>query len=201
MRTHGLTGVTGAAVAAAVAAGCATPQIQERFFTLSADTAAERTPIARIAPISVIVGPVTVPELVDRPQFVVRSGANRVDILEQTRWAAPLKSEVPRVIAEHLARLLEGARAGTIAQRAAGAPDYRVLVDLQRFDSSLEQGATLQALWTVQPAVGAPAVSGSFSTNEASGGSYDGLVDAHNRALAALSREIATAIAAARATR
>ena len=34
------------------------------------------------------------------------------EIAEQARWAAPLKSEIPRVIADQLARLLAGVAHG-----------------------------------------------------------------------------------------
>jgi uncharacterized lipoprotein YmbA len=167
-----------------------------RFFTL----ASEAPPPAAAAAspsYSVIVGPVTVPELVDRPHFVLRSAPNRVDITEQARWAAPLKSEIPRVVADQLSGLLEGARTATSAQRATVIPDYRVLIDIQRFESSLQEGATVQALWTVRPTDGAAFTGRSLAT-EAAGSGYDDLVAAHSRALGAISRDIAAAITAAR---
>ena len=137
--------------------------------------------------------------MVDRPQLVLRSSVNRVEIAEQARWAAPLKSEIPRVIADHLTRLLDGARTSTSAQRATGVPDYRVLLDVQRFESAPHESATIQALWEVRGRTGAPLTGRSLVT-ESSGAGYDELVAAHSRALAAVSRDIAEAIAKLRAT-
>lgn len=168
-----------------------------RFFTLASEAPSQTAAATTGLPFTIIVGPVTVPELVDRPQFVLRSAPNRVELTEQARWAAPLKSEIPRVIADHLARLLPGARAATAAQRAATVPDYRVLIDIQRFETSQQEGATIQALWTVRPTVGA-ALSGRSLVTEAAGGGYEDLVAAHSRALAAVSRDIAAAITSAR---
>lgn len=168
-----------------------------RFFTLASE-APSQTAAATGAPFTIVVGPVTVPELVDRPQFVLRSAPNRVELTEQARWAAPLKSEIPRVVADHLAQLLPGARTATAAQRAATVPDYRVLIDIQRFETSQQEGATIQALWTVRPTVGA-AFSGRSLVTENAGAGYEDLVAAHSRALAAIGRDIAAAITSARA--
>lgn len=171
--------------------GCGTSP-PERFYTLASEPApalSANTPNA----VSIIVGPVSVPELVDRPQFVVRSGANRVEIAEQSRWASPLKHEIPRVIADHLARFIEGARTTTSNSRAVTAADYRVTVDIKRFDSALGDGATIEAAWTVKGRDGA-SLEGRSLARETSRGSYDELVQAHSRALTTVSRDIAEAI-------
>src|SRR5512135_611942 len=55
---------------------------------------------------SVAVGPVHVPETVDRPQMVVNTSLNEVRIDEFNRWASPLQSEIARTVAENLARKL-----------------------------------------------------------------------------------------------
>ena len=66
------------------------------FYTLNPLVPPETTaPAATLD--SVVIGPVILPDLYDQPQLVVRVDANRVDILEMQRWAAPLKSEIPRI--------------------------------------------------------------------------------------------------------
>jgi uncharacterized lipoprotein YmbA len=91
---------------ALVLGGCATP-LTERFYTLNAS--APPQPVAHPARYRIAVGPVTVPALVDRPQIVLRAGANRVTIAEQSRWAEPLKDSIERVVAGNLALLLRRA--------------------------------------------------------------------------------------------
>ena len=83
----------------------------------------------------------SVPELVDRPQLVVRLGANQVALEEQARWAEPLRGAIARVVAANLAAAL-GAR--VVGQRN-GDPDYRVTLDVQRFDSS-DEGALIDSV-------------------------------------------------------
>ena len=182
-----------AALLCACAVGGTSPE--PTFYTLVSEPpdAAAASPTSYL----VVVGPVTIPEVVDRPQIVTRAAANRVELAEMARWAAPLKSEIPRVVADHLARLLDGARTATSDQRGAGTPDYRVLLDVQRFDSSAE-GATIQASWSIRMKEGAPATSGRSIVTEPAGAGFEALVAAHSRALAKISAEIAEAIKAMR---
>jgi uncharacterized lipoprotein YmbA len=186
----------GALLSALLLTACGTPP-QERFFTLASEPPSQVSFNSASPAFVVMVGPVTVPDVVDRPQLVLRTSPSRVEILEQARWAAPLKNEIARVVADHLARLLPGARAATSAERASGTPDYRVLIDIQRFDSAPQEGATIQASWTVRPQNGS-ALTGRSLVSEPAGAGYDALVAAHSRALAAVSRDIAAAIATAR---
>ena len=177
----------------AAASGCArSPRVN--FYTLSAmapEAASPATPLRTVA-----VGPVTLPELVDRPQLVIRVAADRVDIVETERWAEPLKSEIPRLLAENLARLLRPARVSTIDQGESRDAEYRVLVDIQRFESELGKGVTLDALWSVGRglSIAAPRKGRSLVHEPADGTGYEALVAAHGRALAALSGDIARAL-------
>lgn len=181
---------------AGAVASCGTPP-QERFFTLASDPAPVLSARTADTAMSILVGPVTVPDLVDRPQFVVRAAANRVEIAEQARWAAPLKTEIPRVIADHLGRLIPGSSAMTSSSRGMTAPDYRVVIDIQRFDSAPGDGATIEAAWMVRAREGA-SLGGRSLVREPSAGSYDELVLAHSRALSVVSRDIADAIGSLR---
>jgi len=173
-------------LAAALAlAACSAPP-RERFYTLDAP----EPPPAPEAPYAIAVGPVSVPELVDRPQFVVRVSANQVAIAEQARWAEPLRHAIARVVAANLARDL-GARAAM--QRGAEA-DYRIALDVQRFESTPGEGVLVDALWTVSGPKGARRSGRSLVRESVKGRDYDALAAAHSAALAAISREIAAAI-------
>jgi len=183
-------------LAAATLTGCSSSPTSH-FYMLSAPEQP-----AAAAVYSVAVGPVTVPEIVDRPQFVLRNGANEVTILEQTRWADSLQREIPRVIAANLAQALGDARVWAFPQGIGSEPDYRVAVDIQRFDSAPGDAATVEALWRVSPGDGKSGAvrSGRSRVHEPTKGmEYDALVAAHSRALASISRDIAEAIRAARA--
>ena len=170
-------------LALALTAACASPP-REHFFTLSAPEA----PAAAEGAPSIAVGPVSIPDIVDRPQFVVRRNPNEVSIVEQARWAEPLKGAIARVVAANLAATL-GARA--VPQRD-GAADYRVVLDVQRFESPAD-AVLIEALWTVVDKRGRKS-GRSVVRERIAGKDYTALAAAHSAALASLSREIAAAI-------
>jgi len=171
-------------------AGCGTTP-DPVFYTLNTGGA----PPAGTSSLSVVVGPVTLPDAVDRPQLVVSANENRVKIEEFHRWAEPLKTEIPRVIAAHLGRLLGTSSTGSSSQLAIAEPDYRVLIDVQRFDSRSERVA-VDALWTVRARSGSARTGHTRVVETVSGTGYDALVAAHSRALATVSKEIGETIQA-----
>lgn len=180
-------------LAAVVLAGCSSPP-KANFYTLSPAAAPARADAKALY--SVAIGAVAVPESLDRPQMVVRTGANQVTIAEFERWAGPLKSEIALAIAANLKPLLGGASVFIYPQGANA--DVNVSVDVQRFDSVLGDAATVEVLWQVRTAKGAPKSGRSMMREAANGAGYEAVVAAHGRALAAVSRDIAAAIRAVR---
>jgi len=175
-----------------LAAGCgSTPS--SRFYTLSATPA----PAGTLSDLSVAVGPVTVPAVVDRPQIVVSAGANQVRLDEFNRWASPLQSNISRVVADNLAAILGTPRVSLFPQTMSAAADYRVAIQVQSFDSAPGDAATLDAVWTVSRSKDGRSQTGRTALREASpSGGYDGVAAAHSRALARMSRDITDAIQA-----
>lgn len=186
------TRAAGAALLLAMLAACgSTPN--ESFYTLSGPPTP--MPAAAASPIAIFVGPVTVPEAVDRTPMVLRTGPNSVDIDDFHRWAEPLKSAIPRVLAETLMRELATPRVMASRAGASMPVDYRVAVEIQRFESSFAEGATLDALWTLTATRGGAPRTGRTTVQErAASPDREGVAAAHSRALARLGRDIAAAI-------
>jgi uncharacterized lipoprotein YmbA len=171
-------------------AGCATSPAS-KFYTLSAVPLVEQSPDA--AQVVIAIDPVTVPELIDRSQIVTRLDANRVSIDEFARWAEPLKSQIPRVLAADLAQFIPGAIVSTYPQRVDDNA-YRVSVDVQGFDASTNGAVMLAVIWSVRAPNRGERVSGRSVVHEtADGPGYDALVKAHSRALASVASDIAAA--------
>ncbi|WP_341317742.1 PqiC family protein [Paraburkholderia sp. IMGN_8] len=146
-------------------------------------------------PITVLIGSVTVPELVDRPQIVVRASANQVTIDEFARWADSLKSQIPRVIAANVAQELNSPRVSSYPMAGDQAAVYRVQIDVQRFDATLGDAVTVDALWSVSPPGKRAPISGRSTVREpCAGAGYDAVVAAYSRAFATVSRDISTSI-------
>ena len=174
---------------AGLATSCASDPA--RFYTLSAIA----TPSASSSKLSIAVGPVSVPAAVDRPQFVVSTGANQVSFDEFNRWAAPLQDGIARVVAEDLVALLGAPRVTLYPQALGTEADYRVQMEVRTFESTLGKSAALDAVWTVRRARGAKTETGRTSVREpVAGTGYDALAAAHSRALARLAEDIADAV-------
>ena len=56
--------------------------------------------------IAIGVGPVDLPEFLDRPQIVTRKSQNQLEISEFHRWAASLPRDFSRVLAKNISTLL-----------------------------------------------------------------------------------------------
>lgn len=188
-----ITGMTTLCLAVALLAGCSSSP-RATFYTLNAAATVE-APAPAPAIDSVAIGPITLPDLLDRPQLVVRTTANRVDILETHRWAESPKSGIPRIIAADLGILLKPARVSTYPQNAGLDADYRVLLDIQRFEMTSGEGVGLEALWSVRRSDGGVPKTGRTVVSEPVGAAgYDQVVAAQSRALAAVSRDLAQAL-------
>ena len=174
---------------AAISSGCASAP--SRFYTLdSTAVSGGAAPVGE----TIMVGPVSVPAAVDRPEFVIRTAANQVKVDEFNRWDAPLGDSIARAVAADLVQLLgtPNVAAGPLANFD---PTYRVTIDVQSFESVPGQSATIEAIWAVHKTTGGESLTGRTVAHEAFASSgYDALAAAHSRALARLSTDIAAAI-------
>jgi uncharacterized protein len=173
----------------ALSAGCSSSP--SRFYTLS-PSAPPSPPALAIAKIAVVVGPITIPAIVDVPQIVVRQDANQVTLDEFNRWASPLRNNIAQVVAGDLTALLGTA---SVSQILTPDADFRVAIDVQTFESAPGQAATLSAVWVIHRIKDGKTVTGRTTDREASlEKGYDALAAAHSRALGKLSQDIADAI-------
>jgi uncharacterized lipoprotein YmbA len=169
----------------------------ENYYTLAALVPERQAAGPALSDASVTVIATGLVETVDRPQLVLRVSETRVQILEQQRWAEPLKAAIPRVVAANLARELGSARVTSQSRAPPGDSAYRVALDVQRFDSTPGEGAAIDVAWSIRRMEGNAETRGRSSVKEsAAGPGYEALVAAHSRALAAVSGEIAQALVA-----
>ncbi|HQN19866.1 MAG TPA: PqiC family protein [Syntrophobacteraceae bacterium] len=146
-------------------------------------------------PVSIAVGPVTIPETVNRSEIVVQAGPNRIGLDELNRWAAPLQSDIQRVIMEDLVQLLGTPRVSRYPQGPVTTPDFRVQIEVLRFESMPGDAVLLDVIWTVRAKTEKDEKTGRTTLREpATGPGYDALVAAHSRALGTLSRNLAEVI-------
>ncbi len=169
-----------------------------RLFLLS--SVADLDPVGQRRPATdsrgVVVGPVTVPEMLNRPQLVTRPAPNRVEALEGAQWAEPLGENISRVLAENLSVLLGTENVYRFPWDPAGPASVHVAVDVVRFDASPGGTARLEARWTAFRA--GQAGPGPYRATRVAvpvgGPAPEDQVVALSEALSRLSRDIADAI-------
>lgn len=143
------------------------------------------------------VGPIKFPDYLDRPQIVTRADPTRVELNEFRRWAGSLQGNFQRVLARNLGALLNSENVAEYPWDDPFDPDYRLVMEVYRFDGSLGGQVWLEARWSLTGRDRARLLrSGQSSIREpVIGTDYQTLVQAQSRALEALSREIAAALA------
>jgi hypothetical protein len=178
-----------AVVLAMLATACSLGSgVKENYYVLSGPEGA--APADSTGALAIYVGPVS-----DRSAMVLQNSANQVDLSDEHRWAEPVKTAIPRVIAENLMRLANTPRVMASRSGPVTDADYRVALDVQRFESSLSQGATLEVLWTVTGKRAKTPVTGRSSVREpAHSPTPEGVAAAHSRALARVAADIAAAL-------
>jgi len=178
---------------AALIAGCRTQQ--SHLYTLSPSATATGKAGESASNLSVIVGPVSIPSLVDTPQIAVSVGPNQVWLDEFNRWASPLPNNIAHVVADNLVAMLGTPQVSLFPQPLNAEADYRVAIDVQTFQSAPGEAASLAVVWIVRRVKDGKMLTGRTVMREPTQGKgYDALVAAHSRALARLSQDIADAI-------
>jgi uncharacterized lipoprotein YmbA len=173
--------------------GCKSPSAS--FYTLRPDRSLASSGATRS--IAVVIGPVTIPDIVDRPQIVTQLGDNTVEVNEFARWAQPLSGDIGRVIAADLAVLLNSPQISVYDTTHDPLGVWHVRIDVMRFESAPGRDVTVDVLWAVRPPAKGRAVTGRSVAREAvSGPGFEPMVAAHDRALASVSRDIAAALQA-----
>jgi uncharacterized lipoprotein YmbA len=185
-------GLVFAVLVATLAVGCASSP-PSRFYTITA--VAPKS--AASSNLFLAVGPVTIPAVVDRPEFVVTASSNELVMDDFNRWAAPLQSDIARAVAENLVALLGTSRVILFPQQLASDPDYRIAVEVRTFESQTGTAAVLDAVWTIRRAKDGRTQTGRTSVREpVPDRTYGALAAAHSRAVARLSQDIADAVLA-----
>jgi len=191
------------AICLASLVGCAT-SASSKFYTLTAmkgtDAPAGVVPVEEGAILAV--GPVRLPDYLDRPQIMTRSEGNEIRMAETERWAGSLQEDVSRVLVENLSALLAGKRVAVARWSSAMQTTVpfrnRLAVEILRFEGPVGGTVVLKARYALFGPDGRKVISaGESIVREPTGGAdYEALTAAMSRALAAFSREVAEAIPA-----
>jgi uncharacterized lipoprotein YmbA len=178
-------------------AGCAETQPTNFYILSSLPPSAAASLGADSGKLSLGVGPVALPDYLDRPQVVALASSNKLQLAVFHHWAEPLQDNFSRVLAENLSILLGTDRVAKLPQRRTTAINYQVTVEVIRFDADLDGTAYLTARWTILGKDGKKSLvmrKSSFIETSAAKGDPEAVVAAMSRTVGDLSREIASTL-------
>lgn len=90
---------------------------------------------------------VRLPDYLDRPEIIGRSGANSLEVNEDDRWGEPLQESVPRVLAENLSHFLPGARVMVPSEAPGGETRYEYQVSLDAYEPDGTGNVVMRGRW------------------------------------------------------
>jgi uncharacterized lipoprotein YmbA len=165
-----------------------------RYYVLTPVAAVDAGGQAR--PLALGVGPVVLPEYLNRPEIVRRDGASKLVVSQTRLWGEPLEGNVPRVISEDLRRLLGAVEIVQYPWFATVTIDYEIRIDVQRFEADEHGTVSLDARWAIRRPGEKRFVRDAASriAEPARDESTESVVAAMSEALGKLSREIAAGL-------
>ena len=130
--------------------GCGT-SAPTRFYVLSPMPAAEEGSQVVLGErcLAIGIGPITLPQYLERPQIVTRLNNNEMKLADFDQWAEPLKDNFTRVMAENLSALLCADAMAIFPWTGSTPVDYQVQVEVIRLDGTLGGEAVMTARWSI----------------------------------------------------
>ena len=180
------------AVLILVLTGCTGISPPTSFHTLD-PTPVEGTEIAATPALALGLGPIVLPEMLKRPQLVIRESASGMQVSEFHRWAGDLEDNITRTMARQLMQAMGTEKVAVFPWPRHRAIDYQIRIDVLRFDGALGGEVVLAGTWTLADGDGRREITTrAFSfTEQTAGGGHSELVEAMSRLVARLSAEAA----------
>lgn len=181
------------AVAASLGACASAPSVHH----VTLDDGRPRVSGTANAP-SIAVVRANLPDLIDRPQLVIRTDRSHFVFSDQYRWAESMRREIPRVMARDLGELLNSNRVAALpAEAGSFNVDYKLMLDIQQLEAIAGEGVDVDVLWRLEDRGGKILVGRSTFRQPLDGAATGelGLVAAQQKALRRVAVEIAKAIA------
>ncbi len=178
-----------------ILAGACSSNAPTKFFMLNAETGMS-APVALPAidkSLLVGLGPIHLPDYLNRPQIVVEISENQYRLDEQHRWAERLDQNIDRTLAKFLADRLGIAQIIRYPWAQRQAIDYQISIDILEFHQTADGFSRLAAQWQIKRREEAP-VSKRFDCSIAAKEEPEAIVKAQSACLGQLGREIETGL-------
>ncbi|HIP53589.1 MAG TPA: membrane integrity-associated transporter subunit PqiC [Chromatiales bacterium] len=176
--------------------GCTTTTEHTSFLVLETPQTFPESGIQPHPDLSIGLGPIRLPDMLDRPQVVTRLDSNRVKLADFHHWAGGLENNIYRVLQENLMMLLDTDRVTPYPWPRYRKLHYQVGLDVLRFDGTPGQRVRLSGLWNLLDGEGRKEylVERFDIVEETETATYAALAAAQSRALGQLAQRIAAGI-------
>jgi len=163
------------------------------FYMLSAERGVE---IYMQDSISVGVWKVNLPDLIDRPEIVTRTGAYTIELADFHRWAGGLESNISILIANELSHNLKTGHVDVSPWSSYRKFDYQVKVHVRKFDGKLGDESVLEGAYIILNGKGSKKIlENTFSfTEKLKGNEYSDMAEAMSNLVVQLAEKISSSI-------
>ena len=179
-----------------VLSGCARDSKPVQFYMLNADSGVAgttRVPVSANAPV-IGLGPIHIPEYLNRPQMIVAISDNQYQLSEDHRWAERLDQNISLALIKALPRQLGTDRIVRYPWSQRQAVDYQVGIDILEFNVDAGGQSRLIAQWYVKRKDKPTIDKRSVYQFPASTTDYAVMVKAQSQCLTKLGEEIAVTL-------
>jgi uncharacterized lipoprotein YmbA len=175
-----------------IGVGCSSAPV--RYYTLTPPPGKTLPASETTLPIDVRV--VHTPPQLNRSELMVRTGPAEVALLENERWASPVKDEIKDALRLELQR-----RLGRMTGLRSDFTKLTLDIDVQHLEAELGRYALFQASWSATSSAtgrrsnGERATTCTFQADEKIHAGYAGIVEGYQREIAALADAIVAVVA------
>ncbi|MEI6269887.1 MAG: PqiC family protein [Methylococcaceae bacterium] len=176
--------------------GCAHDSPSVEFYRLNADSGVDRTrqiPVATQGPV-IGLGPIRIPEYLNRPQMVVAITDNQYQLSEDHRWAERLDQNISLALFKVLPSQLGTDRIVRYPWSQRQVIDYQVGIDILEFNVDANGQSRLIAQWFVKGKEKTIMDKRSVYQFPASTTDYAIMVKAQSQCLSKLGEEVAATV-------
>ncbi len=151
----------------------------------------------RLTDLALGLGPVTIPETINRPNIVTPLDSNQLNVAEYHRWSEPLVDNISRVVITNVADRL-GVSKVYAYPWLGNAIDYQVKIDVLQMNGTPTGSVYMQVRWQVLTGEKPRQLLEtriSEYRQPVKGESYSAMVAAYSQVISTLSNEISKALA------
>jgi uncharacterized lipoprotein YmbA len=176
-------------------AGCGSAPTARYYVLSPLEEGVKNAPPAQTRNLAVVVASVRLPQYLDRTEIVTRDGASRLQLADFAQWGGSLRQDMTRVLVGNLGQLLGSDRVVAAGSAPRAAPDYRVEVEILRFERAADGRVQLAARWWLLNGKDGAPLASPLATLAGSPLAAEGGYDAVVESMSAVYNQLAVAIA------